>query len=338
MHKKLRCLLLSLFVIFACVGCVETEQPDYYYDDDIIIIDSTQTSETSNDYVITVATNKTESGYTNITIPAYSGEAYYVVNNGIPFFDSEDLVTDPFEYYSELDELGRCGVAYANICDEIMPAEGEERGEIGQVKPSGWHTATYPDVISDRYLYNRCHLIGWQLAGENANKKNLITGTRYLNIEGMLPFENMVDDYVEEYGHHVLYRVTPYYIGDNLVADGVLIEAQSVEADNLIFCVWCYNVQPYVYIDYATGESYQIETAIPGVDDTPVNKETESEIDIDNMTFDFVLNTNTMKAHDETCTYAQNMSEANRDEFTGTCAELEAMGYELCKNCFGDKD
>ena len=336
MNKKLLCLLLSLIVIVACIGCTD-ELPDYYYDDDISVIDGTQTDD-GNDYVITVATSRTDSGYTDITIPAYSGEAYYVVNNGIPFFDENDFTTDPFEYYTELDELGRCGVAYANICKEIMPAEGEERGEIGQVKPSGWHTATYPDVISDRYLYNRCHLIGWQLAGENANKLNLITGTRYLNIEGMLPFENMIDDYVEENDCHVLYRVTPYYTGDNLIADGVLLEAQSVEHEGLILCVWCYNVQPYVYIDYTTGDSYQIDTAIPGVDNKPVDKATEPEIDVDNMVFDFVLNTNSMKAHDETCTHAQNMSKENRKEFTGTFAELEDMGYELCKSCFGDKD
>lgn len=194
----------------------------------------------------------TESNY---DIPAYSGYAYVEINHNQPFFEKNDLTTDPFEEYSELDSLGRCGVAYANVCQELMPTE--ERGEIGSVKPSGWHTVKYPEVIKDLYLYNRCHLIGFQLAGENANEKNLITGTRYLNVEGMLPFENEVADYVKETNHHVLYRVTPIFAGDNLVADGVLMEAYSVEdsGEGVSFCVFVYNVQPGIEIDYKTGES-----------------------------------------------------------------------------------
>lgn len=149
-------------------------------------------------------------------IPDYTGSPYTVLNDNEPEFDDDDLTTKAFEDYSELDNLGRCGVAYANICQELMPTE--KRGDIGMVKPSGWHTVKYPDIIKDRYLYNRCHLIGFQLAGENANVKNLITGTRYLNVEGMLPFENEVADYVKETGNHVLYRVTPIFDSDNLVA------------------------------------------------------------------------------------------------------------------------
>ena len=145
-------------------------------------------------------------------IPDYTGSPYTVLNDNEPEFDDDDLTTKAFEDYSELDNLGRCGVAYANICQELMPTE--KRGDIGMVKPSGWHTVKYPDIIKDRYLYNRCHLIGFQLAGENANVKNLITGTRYLNVEGMLPFENEVADYVEETGNHVLYRVTPIFDTD----------------------------------------------------------------------------------------------------------------------------
>ena len=156
-------------------------------------------------------------------IPAYDGKAYVAVNNNEPFFTDSDMTTTAFENYSDLDSLGRCGVAYANICKDIMPTE--KRGKIGMIKPSGWHTVKY-DVIKDRYLYNRCHLIGYQLAGENANPKNLITGTRYLNVEGMLPFENLVADYVNNTGNHVLYRVTPMFSGSNLVANGVLIEAK----------------------------------------------------------------------------------------------------------------
>ena len=189
------------------------------------------------------------------TIPAYDGKAYVAVNNNEPFFTDSDMTTTAFENYSDLDSLGRCGVAYANICKDIMPTE--ERGKIGMIKPSGWHTVKY-DVIKDRYLYNRCHLIGYQLAGENANPKNLITGTRYLNVEGMLPFENLVADYVNNTGNHVLYRVTPMFSGSNLVANGVLIEAKSVEDNGggILFNVYCYNVQPGVGINYENGDSW----------------------------------------------------------------------------------
>lgn len=185
-------------------------------------------------------------------IPPYSGEPYAALNGNEPYFEPEELTEEPFEIYSELDALGRCGEAYANICRELMPAE--ERGSIGSVKPAGWHTVKY-DFIEGKYLYNRCHLIGFQLAGENANKRNLITGTRYLNAAGMLPFENLVADYVKETDNHVLYRVTPIYDGDNLIANGVRIEARSVEDDGIRFNVFCYNVQPGVIIDYRTGES-----------------------------------------------------------------------------------
>lgn len=191
-------------------------------------------------------------------VPAYSGEPYVYLNDNKPNFDEDDFTTKPFEKYSELDYLGRCGVAYANVCLEIMPIAGEKRGDISTIKPAGWHTARYDGVISDKYLYNRCHLIGWQLAGENANPKNLITGTRYMNVDGMLPFENLVDDYIEENeNNHVLYRVTPIYDGENLVASGVQMEAYSVEdsGEGVCFNVYVYNVQPGIEIDYATGES-----------------------------------------------------------------------------------
>lgn len=193
-------------------------------------------------------------------IPAYDGKAYVAVNNNEPFFMDSDMTTTAFENYSDLDSLGRCGVAYANICKDIMPTE--ERGKIGMIKPSGWHTVKY-DVIKDRYLYNRCHLVGYQLAGENANPKNLITGTRYLNVEGMLPFENLVADYVNNTGNHVLYRVTPMFSGSNLVANGVLIEAKSVEDNGggILFNVYCYNVQPGVGINYENGDSWLDGTA-----------------------------------------------------------------------------
>ena len=189
-------------------------------------------------------------------IPEYSGDAYVVLNDNVPDFPEADKgSTTAFEDYSPLDGLGRCGPAYANVCLETMPTE--KRGNIGQVKPSGWKTAKY-DCVDGKYLYNRCHLIGYQLTAENANKQNLITGTRYLNVIGMLPFENMVADYVHETNNHVLYRVTPIFDGSDLVARGVLMEAWSVEdeGDGVCFNVYCYNVQPGVKIDYATGDNW----------------------------------------------------------------------------------
>lgn len=192
-------------------------------------------------------------------IPEYSGDAYVAINDNQPDFQKEDLTTTSFENYSELDELGRCGVAYANVGMDLMPKE--ERGSIGQVKPSGWQTVKY-DNVDGKYLYNRCHLIGYQLTAENANEENLITGTRYLNMEGMLPFENMVADYVKETENHVLYRVTPIFKGENLVASGVQMEGYSVEdqGEGICFNIYAYNLQPGITIDYINGESYSSDT------------------------------------------------------------------------------
>ena len=189
-----------------------------------------------------------------VDVPEFSDEPYVEINGNKPYFTDSDITTDTFEIYSELDSLGRCGIAYANVCTDIMPTE--PRGEIGSIKPSGWHSVEY-DCVDGKYLYNRCHLIGYQLAGENANEKNLITGTRYLNIDGMLPFENAVDDYVDETDNHVLYRVTPDFEDNNLVADGVQIEAYSVEdnGEGICYNVYCYNAQPGIEIDYKTGSS-----------------------------------------------------------------------------------
>lgn len=194
-------------------------------------------------------------------IPEYSGEPYIEINGNEPEFAEEDFSEDSFEIYSELDSLGRCGTACANVGTDLMPTE--KRGSIGQVKPSGWQTVKY-DIVDGKYLYNRCHLIGYQLSGENANKENLITGTRYMNVEGMLPFENMVADYVKETDNHVLYRVTPVFDGNDLVAKGVHMEAYSVEdeGEGISYNVYVYNVQPGIEIDYATGES-SITTAAP---------------------------------------------------------------------------
>lgn len=251
-------------------------------------------------------------------VPAYSGEPYVVVNNNIPFFKDSDLTTEAFEKYSDLDSLGRCGAAYANVCQEIMPTE--KRGAIGMVKPTGWQTVKY-DWVDGKYLYNRCHLIGYQLSGENANEKNLITGTRYLNVDGMLPFENLVADYVHETDHHVLYRVTPVFENSNLVASGVLMEAQSVEDDDVLFCVYCYNVQPKVTIDYATGESHASE-------DTNIQETSQSTGEQT-----YIVNENTKKFHLPSCSSVKNMNSGNKREFTGDRQELLDEGYSACKTC-----
>lgn len=204
---------------------------------------------------ITTQLNQPESVQNIEDIPAYKNKPYVELNDGKPYFTEKDLTTKSFEKYSPLDSLGRCGVAYANVSKKTMPTE--KRGSIGQVKPSGWQTIKY-DFVDGKYLYNRCHLIGYQLTGENANERNLITGTRYMNTKGMLKFENMVADYVKETNNHVLYRVTPVYEGDNLVADGVIMEAMSVEDEGLDieFNVFVYNVQPGVNINYANGKSH----------------------------------------------------------------------------------
>ena len=195
-------------------------------------------------------------------IPEYTKYAYVEINGGTPFFTDEEITDEAFESYSALDPLGRCGVAFACIGIEIMPTE--ERDDIANVTPSGWEyngvsNNNKYDFVENEYVYNRCHLIGFQLAGENANKRNLITGTRYLNIEGMLPFEDMVADYVKETENHVLYRVTPIFNGDDLVAEGVLMEGWSVEdnGESICFCIYAYNAQPGIVIDYATGDSHE---------------------------------------------------------------------------------
>lgn len=203
-----------------------------------------------NDYIVT--------NYNNLEdIPDYSGQIYVEINNNIPYFNNEDYVTESFEKYSNLDEKGRCGVAFANVCKEIMPPDGDKRGDISSVKPTGWKQNKY----NGEYLYNRCHLIGYQLSDEDANELNLITGTRYFNVSGMLPFENQVANYIKTSSKnvHVLYRVTPIFKGDNLLASGVEIEAYSVEdcGKGICFNVYIYNVQQGINIDYRTGENWK---------------------------------------------------------------------------------
>ena len=261
--------------------------------------------------------------YTRNTIPAYAGEPYVVLHDNQPDFGDTGNMTISFESYSELDALGRCGVAYACLSADTMPSE--ERGSIGQVKPSGWQTIRY-DFVSGQYLYNRCHLIGYQLSGENANTQNLITGTRYLNTEGMLPFEDMVADFIKETGYHVLYRAKPVFEGDNLVASGVQIEAKSVEDNGAGICfnVYCYNVQPGVVIDYATGQSHA-EGQTPAPTSTPQASAPDAA--------SYILNTSNHKFHLPDCSSAQTMNEENKQAYTGSRQELIDQGYTPCGRC-----
>ena len=243
--KKLRKTGAILFSVLLLTACGNLELPQ-----NLGSLENTGDAE----YIGSVGNITSAHAETLADVPAYSDEPYAVVNNNEPDFTESDMTTDSYESYSELDSSGRCGIAMANLGKDLMPTE--DRESIGQVKPSGWQTVKY-DNVDGKYLYNRCHLIGFQLAGENANEKNLITGTRYMNTEGMLPFENMVADYIRETGNHVLYRVTPIFEGGNLVASGVQMEAKSVEDDGngICFNVYVYNVQPGIEIDYATGES-----------------------------------------------------------------------------------
>ena len=294
-----------------------------------------------------VPTGEGTSAFSLREIPAYSGTPYTEVNGNKPYFTEAELTTQSFETYSELDSLGRCGMAYANVGQDVMPTE--PRGEIGAVKPSGWHLVKY-DNVDGKYLYNRCHLIAYMLAAENANPQNLITGTRYLNVQGMLPFETKVCDYVKNTGNHVLYRVTPIFDGDNLLADGVLMEAYSVEdaGEGICFCVFAYNVQPGIGIDYATGDNwaessgtYQ-STEASVAEETPAPQpETDTAVQItpelsapqETQQTTYVLNTNTMKFHYPTCSSVDDMKEKNKQIYTGSRDEVINMGYVPCKRC-----
>lgn len=306
----------------------------------------------SDDSKQKVVHTDTASAFNAADVPAYSGEPYTAVNNNEPYFTSDNLTTEAFENYSELDALGRCGVAYANVCLETMPTE--KRGSISEVKPTGWHSVKY-DNVDGKSLYNRCHLIGYQLTAENANQQNLITGTCYLNVDGMLPFENMVADYVKETDNHVLYRVTPIFTGDNLVADGVLMEGYSVEdeGDGICFCVYAYNVQPGITIDYATGDSWlssekgnsdsssggnsavsQSAADKSGTQQAAVQTESVKETSAPVSTgTEYILNTNTKKFHYPSCSSVKQMKASNKKEYTGSRDDLIAQGYDPCKKC-----
>lgn len=300
MRNKLSCILaiaLSIAIVF--VGCEQFVAP---------LSDTVSQQHSSNDYVESV-----------VDVPEFDGEPFIIINDNIPDFSDSDMVTKSYEYYSPLDALGRCGVAMASIGVDIMPTE--ERGSIGQVKPTGWHLVKY-DCVDGKYLYNRCHLIGYQLTGENANRQNLITGTRYLNTEGMLPFENMIADYVKETENHVIYRVTPIFHGNNLLASGVQLEAKSVEdgGAGICFNVYVYNSQPDISINYENGDS-----CLSPQEAESSKQETEKT--------EYVLNKNSKKFHKSDCGSVEDIKAENKVLTDKSREELIENGYSPCKSC-----
>lgn len=318
--KKLSTMLIALLLCLSVlVGCSAGESTSGTSSSGTTRPQST-TSSTTTTVIPTTSTTTTVAPKDEVfdlaDVPAYSGEPVAVVHGNIPYFTEDDYTTEGFETYASLDTLGRCGVAYACVCLETMPTE--PRGDIGSVKPTGWHSVQY-SCVNGGSLYNRCHLLGWQLTGEDANKSNLITGTRYLNEEGMLPFENMIADHIKEKDIHVLYRVTPIFEGDNLLASGVLMEGWSVEdeGETVCFCVYAYNVQPDIEIDYATGESKYVGEDIPTLDPTVT----------------YIANKSKGKFHYPTCSSVTAMSEKNKVFFYGTREEVIAAGYSPCGSC-----
>lgn len=319
MYKKISIsvisVILSLLFFFGCSANVintTTNQNTF-----VSNTTSTTSSQSSTENNITSSTT-IEQTFDISSIPDYNGSPYVEINDNEPQFTKSEITTSSFEIYGDLDSLGRCTAAFSCIGKDLMPTK--KRGEIGSVKPTGWHLAKY-DFIDGKYLYNRCHLIGYQLSGENANEKNLITGTRYLNIQGMLPFENEVAEYIKNTNNHVMYRVTPIFEGNNLLADGVQMEGYSVEdkGKSISFNVFCYNVQPGVNIDYVTG-------------DNSASGEYTTTTDEDIMDT-YIVNLNTKKFHKPSCSSISRMSEKNKKQYKGKRSSLINNGYEPCKNC-----
>lgn len=305
MNKKFLNILLILIVSLSVLSGCSAGENNFFNDLDI-------TAQSASDYV----------NYDLSNVPDYDGKAYVELNGNVPeFSESEKTYSESFEEYGKLDSLGRCTYAFSCIGKDLMPTE--KRGSIGSVKPSGWHISKY-DFVDGKYLYNRCHLIGYQLTAENANERNLITGTRYLNVEGMLPFENDVADYIEITNNHVYYKVTPIFEGNNLVANGVQMQAYSVEdnGQGVSFNVYCYNVQPGVAIDYATGDNQTVaSSSITSTSSDEADKKT------------YIVNTKTKKFHNPDCDGAKKMSSSNKKKYKGTRDSLISNGYSPCQKC-----
>ena len=311
--------ILALLLALTCTGCAGPAD-DSASEPPVPAEESSQPAETEEPEE-PAAPNPTGPADFNLdTVEPYDSEPTCAVNGDAPYFEESDLTLDAREQFSRFDAQGRCGTAVALVGEETMPTE--ERGPIGEVRPSGWQISKY-DWIDGKYLFNRCHLIGYQLTGQNANELNLITGTRYMNVEGMQPFENRVASFVRETGSHVLDRVTPVLAGENLVASGVLMEAESVEdsGEGLRFCRWCYNVEPGVAIDYANGDNRSDGT----MEEAQESKELSE--------YDYILNTNSWKFHRPDCPSVDDMAEHNKKGFNGTRDEAIELGYQPCGSC-----
>ena len=348
-RKKKYIPYIFIVILFLCIVSIfgsksETENQDYPKKEEVVLETKTEADvepevveEIPSDAETDASFDFNDYEFQISDVPSFSVEPYCVLNNNIPDFGDVEISTEEFEYYSNLDSLGRCGYAIANIGVSLMPTE--ERGAIGQIKPSGWHTIKYNELIDGNYLYNRCHLIGYQLAGENANELNLITGTRYLNVQGMLPFEEQVANYVKNTGNHVLYRVTPIFEEENLVASGVVIEAFSIEdiGKGVCFNVYCYNIQPGISIDYLTGDSWvsdeQAEIPTDSSTQTEAVDDAVDPIVQDSSAQTFFLNTNTKKFHYPYCDSVSEMKEKNKKEVFDTRENIINMGYKPCKRC-----
>ena len=322
-------LLLALSILF--VGCDNAATDETLDDGNQIQVTQTnanQNKETEKESVTdkpTETADNTQNGVTLDNIPAFSGNPYVPINNNTPTFTESEITTKAYEFYSELDSLGRCGYAMASLGKETMPAPGEDRESISHIKPTGWINKSYDIIAGNGWLYNRSHLIGWQLSAENDNEKNLITGTVFMNTKGMLPFENQVADYIKETGNHVMYRVTPIFEGNNLLSSGVHIEAYSVEdkGDGISFNVYIYNVQEGITLNYLTGESSL--TNAPEAD----NKETTDT----NGTYIININPESKKIHLPDCASVKKMSDKNKKEHTGSLEEYLNDGYTPCGSC-----
>lgn len=312
MKKSLKLISALILIIVMLTGCQAVN------DTPITATSTTKAVTQKAESTTTTTTQTTETEFYEVNnVPDFSGKPYIIINNNIPDFKKSDYTTTSYEKYGELDYLGRCTMCIACIGTDIMPTE--ERQSIGSIKPTGWHTIKYNNV-DGKYLYNRCHLIGYQLTAENANAYNLITGTRFLNVEGMLPFEDEVAQYVRQTNNHVLYRVTPIFKGEELIARGVQMEAYSVEDNGkgVQFNVYCYNNQPDIIIDYKTGESkseYNYE------EDNSSKKDT------------YIVNTSTKKFHKPSCRYAKEIKEENKKTYFGLKDSLINNGFEPCGSC-----
>lgn len=351
--KRITSLLLALCLIFSLSACDNenvvsnqnsSETVVSMLESDSVPSQDSSLEQTDSSSATALVGSGTYIAVVPSEIPAYSDSVYIAINDNVPNFSASELTTVAYETYSDLDRLGRCGMAIASCGKEIMPKEGEKRGSISEIKPSGWVQTQY-DVVSGKYLYNRCHLIGWQLSAENANKGNLITGTRYMNTEGMLPFENMIADYINETDNHVAYRVTPIYDGNDLLASGVQLEAYSIEdgGEGVCFNVYVYNVQPGVTIDYATGKSFlnsssdgQISQTqsdetlvVTPLPETEIVPETSVENSVEDVIEQLVWIPKTgSKYHScSDCSNMKNPSQISK-------SEAEKLGYEPCKKCW----